>query len=143
MLRRGPQPLHSGGLEADVGVEAARDGTVDEGLLLLLQQRDQLLLGADVAPNAPIGMVEEADDGGLFGKGWKYGSNLSNFAFTDSWDWSWFRNRLLNLSVSKAIERNPDLHDGQHNPSCCYQHSTDAQLRVVCWSITRRQLWET
>ena len=33
--------------EADVGVEAAGDGAVDDGLLLLLQQLDQLLLGAD------------------------------------------------------------------------------------------------
>ena len=43
------------------------NGLVDDGLLLLLgQQRDQLLLGADVAPDAPVGVVEEADDGGLF-----------------------------------------------------------------------------
>ena len=67
MLRHFPQPLHAGGLEADVGIEAARDGAVDDGLLLLLQQRDQLLLGADVAPDAPVGVVEEADDCGLFG----------------------------------------------------------------------------
>src|SRR5690606_4510721 len=51
MLRHIPQPFHAGGLEADVGVEAAGDGAVDDGLLLLLQQLDQLLLGADVPPN--------------------------------------------------------------------------------------------
>ena len=41
---------------------------VDDGLLLLLQQRNQLLLGADVAPYVPVGMIEEAEDGGLFGE---------------------------------------------------------------------------
>ena len=69
MLRHVPQPLHAGGLEADVGVEAAGDGAVDDGLLLLLQQLDQLLLGADVAPDAPVRVVEEAGDGGLLGEG--------------------------------------------------------------------------
>ncbi len=39
---------------------------MDDGLLLLLQQLDQLLLGADVAPDPPVDVVEEADDGGLF-----------------------------------------------------------------------------
>ena len=38
-------------------------------LPLLLQQRDQLLLGSDVALDAPVGVVEVADDGGLFGAG--------------------------------------------------------------------------
>ena len=69
MPRHIPQPLYAGGLEADVRVEAAGDGSVDDGLLLLLQQLDQLLLGADVAPNAPVGVVEELDDGELFGRG--------------------------------------------------------------------------
>ena len=48
MLRHVAEPLDAGGLEADVGVEAAGDGLVDDGLLLLLQQRDELPLGADV-----------------------------------------------------------------------------------------------
>src|SRR5262245_6774768 len=65
MLRHIPQPLYAGGLEADVGVEASSDGTVDDGLLLLLQQLDQLLLGADVAPDSAVHVVEEADNGGL------------------------------------------------------------------------------
>ena len=67
MLRHIPEPLHAGGLETDVGVEAAGDGAVDDGLLLLLQQLDQLLLGADVAPDPPVRVVEEPDDGGLLG----------------------------------------------------------------------------
>ena len=69
-----PQPLDTGGLVGRVGlagadVDLTGDGLVDDGLLLLLQQRNQLLLGVDVAPDAPVGVVEEVDDGGLFGKG--------------------------------------------------------------------------
>ena len=68
------KPLHAGGLVGRVGpagadVDPARDGAVDEDLLLLLQQLDQLLLGADIAPDAPVGVVEIADDGGLLGEG--------------------------------------------------------------------------
>ncbi len=74
MRRHVPQPLDAGGLVGRVGlagadVDLAGDGLVDDGLLLLLQQRTQLLLGADVAPDAPVGVVEEAGDGGLFGEG--------------------------------------------------------------------------
>ena len=69
MLRHIAQPLHARRLQPDVRIEAARDGAVDHGLLLLVQQRDQLLLGADVAPDPPVGVVEEADDGGLFVEG--------------------------------------------------------------------------
>ena len=69
MLRNIAQPLDPGGLEADVGVEAAGDGPVDNGLLLLLQQGDELSLGADVAADAAVGVAQVADDGGLFGEG--------------------------------------------------------------------------
>ena len=74
MRRHLAQPLHAGGLVSRVGlagahVDLAGDGLVDEGLLLLLQQRHQLLLDAEVALDAPVGVVEEADDGGLFGRG--------------------------------------------------------------------------
>ena len=71
MLRHVPQPLDAGGLETNVGVEAAGDGPVDDGLLLLLQQRNELPLGADVAPDAPVHVVQVADDGGLLGEGWE------------------------------------------------------------------------
>ena len=36
--------------------------------LLLVQQGDQRFLGSDVTLDEPVGMVEEADDGGLFGE---------------------------------------------------------------------------
>ena len=73
MLGHVPQPLHAGRLEGDIRVEAASHGAVDDGLLLLVQQRDQLLLGGDVAADAPVRVIEEADDGGLFveGRYWK------------------------------------------------------------------------
>ena len=45
MLWHVAEPFYAGGLEADVGVEAASDGAVDDGLLLLFQQLDQFLLG--------------------------------------------------------------------------------------------------
>ncbi|WP_245618570.1 hypothetical protein [Methanogenium cariaci] len=73
-----PQPLHTGGLEADVRVEAAGDSLMDDGLLLLLQELDQLLFGVDGAPDAVVGVVEEADDGGLFG-----GERGGTIAFRD------------------------------------------------------------
>ena len=71
MLRHVAEPLDAGGLEADVGVEAPGDGPVDDGLLLLLQQRNELPLGGDVAADAPVRVVQVADDGGLFGEGWE------------------------------------------------------------------------
>ena len=73
MLRHVPQPLHAGGLVGRVRLGVRVDHGPSrrwwmKGLLLLLQQLDQLLLGADVAPDAPVGVVEIADDGGLFGE---------------------------------------------------------------------------
>ena len=41
------------------------------GLPLLLQQRDELLLGADVSSDAVVDVIEVADDGALFGEGWE------------------------------------------------------------------------
>ena len=75
MRRHIPQPLDAGGLVgrvelAGADVDPAGDGLVDDGLPLLLQQRDQLLLGADVAPNAPVGVIKEADHASLLGERW-------------------------------------------------------------------------
>ena len=64
------EPVDAGGLEADVGVEAAGDGTMDDGLLLFLQQGDETLLGTDVALNPPVHMVKVTDNDGLLGEGW-------------------------------------------------------------------------
>jgi hypothetical protein len=50
----------------------AGNGLVDEGLPVLLQQFDLPLPGMDNAPNPPVHVLEEADDGGLFGEGWYY-----------------------------------------------------------------------
>ena len=52
--------LKFGGTDVDL----ARDG-----LLLLLQQLDQFPLGADVALDATVRVVEVAGNGGLFGEG--------------------------------------------------------------------------
>lgn len=71
MFRHVAQPLYAGVFETDVGIDAAGDGVVDDGLILLLQPLDQRLLGADVAPNPPVHVVEKVDDGGLFGEGWQ------------------------------------------------------------------------
>ena len=62
MLRHVPKPVNARRLRPYVRVEPARDGAVDRGLLLLVQQRDQLLLGADRAADPPVGVVEEAGD---------------------------------------------------------------------------------
>ena len=69
MLRYVAEPVDAGGLEGHVGVEAAGDGLVDDGLFLLLQQGDELALGVDVAADAPVGVVQVADDGGLLVEG--------------------------------------------------------------------------
>ena len=71
MFRHVAEPFHTRGLETDIGVEAAGDSAMDDGLLLLLQQFNQLLLGADVAPNAPVGVVEETYDGRLLCCWWQ------------------------------------------------------------------------
>ena len=47
MRRDVAEPVHAGGLRRGVRVEPARDGPLDDGLLLLGQQRDEPLLGLD------------------------------------------------------------------------------------------------
>ena len=68
MLRHIPQPLHARGLEADVGIDAAGHGSMDDGLLLLVQQRYQFLFGSDVAPDSPVRMGDKTNNGRLFWK---------------------------------------------------------------------------
>ena len=71
MLRHIPQPRHSRRLEPHVRIKATRHRLLDDGLLLLVEQRDQPLLGAYIAADAAVGVVEVTDDGGLFGEGWE------------------------------------------------------------------------
>ena len=71
MFRHVSKPLDARGLEADVGVKAAGDGPVNDGLLLLLQQRNERPLGTGVAADAVVHVVEVADDGDLLGDGWE------------------------------------------------------------------------
>ena len=66
MLRHVTSTSTPDGFNSHVRIESARDGAVDYGLLLLVQQRDQLLLGADRAPDPPVGVVRKADDCSLF-----------------------------------------------------------------------------
>ena len=72
MRRDVAEPGDAGGLEWDVGVEAAGDGAVDDGLLLLVQQPNQLPLGADEAVDLPVRVVQKPHDGRLFVLRWKW-----------------------------------------------------------------------
>ena len=66
MIRNVAEPGDVGVLEGDVGVEAAGDGAVDDTLLLLVQQPNQLPLGADEAVDLPVRVVQKPHDGRLF-----------------------------------------------------------------------------
>ena len=63
-------PLDARGLEAHIGIKAARDCVVDDNQPIFLQQFDEPLPAADVAADTLVGLVEIVDDGGLFGEGW-------------------------------------------------------------------------
>ena len=62
MLRDVAEPGDAGGFERGVGIEAAGDGAVDDGLLLLPQQRDQLPLRPDEPVDLPVRMVQKPHD---------------------------------------------------------------------------------
>ncbi len=71
MRRHILQPLDVGGPVGRVGpagadVDTTCHGFVDDGLLLLLQKRNQLLFGADLAVDPAIDVIEEAGNGGWF-----------------------------------------------------------------------------
>lgn len=59
-------PLDTRRLERSIRIKPARYRPLDDGLFLLVEQRDQLALGADEAVNLAVGVTQEAHDGGLF-----------------------------------------------------------------------------
>ena len=67
------EPLDAGGLEGHVRVKPARDRFVDDRLAILLEQLDEPLPATEIADDAPVGVIEVADDGGLFGEGGEAG----------------------------------------------------------------------
>src|SRR5664280_943288 len=56
---------------------------MNNSLLLLFQQFDKFLFGADVAPDAPVNVVEVADDSGLFGERGKWKFRTAEFFIVD------------------------------------------------------------
>ncbi len=67
MLRHLAQPLDASVLHPHIGVQALGDGVADDGLALLLQQVDQLLLLGDQGVDFRGFLVEEGGDGLLLG----------------------------------------------------------------------------
>jgi len=59
MVRNVAEPRDAGGFEGDRGVEAAGDGAVDDGLLLLVEQRDHLPLRPDRPLQPPVRPVQK------------------------------------------------------------------------------------
>src|SRR5581483_1649811 len=125
VFRHVAQPLHAGGFETNVGVEAAGDGAVDDRLLLLLQQLDQLLLRADVPPNPPVLVVEKTDDGGLFGEGWDEKRNLTHS-----------RLRQVPLSYSDAVRCPREKRDVSPRANSCVEVLT-GDAREIEYKIRR------
>src|SRR5947207_10065238 len=64
------EPGDAGGFEGGGGVEAASDGAVDDGLFLLVEQRDHLPLRPDRPLQPPVRVADEAHDGFLL-FGWR------------------------------------------------------------------------
>ena len=69
MRRHIAKPFDAGRLEWDVGIEAAGDGLVDDGLLALGEELDETVFVGDVSLDTGVGAVQVADDGGLLGEG--------------------------------------------------------------------------
>ena len=62
MLRNVAEPGDAGGLEGYGGVEAASDGAMDDGLLLLVEQRDRLPLCPDRPLQPPVRPFEKPNN---------------------------------------------------------------------------------
>ena len=65
MLRHLTQPFNARVFQGHIGVKAAGDGVVDEGLLLFGQECYQLPLGLQQSVHSLVHIVQVADDGGL------------------------------------------------------------------------------
>ena len=78
MRRYVTEPINAGGLERNVEIEATGNGLIDEGLFLLGQKLNEPLLGADIALDAAVSVIELANDGGLFVWGWYKKFDLSH-----------------------------------------------------------------
>ena len=65
-------PSHSApeGLRGTSGVKPLRDRLVDGSLPIFLEQLEESLPATEVAADAPIGVIEVANDSGLLGEGW-------------------------------------------------------------------------
>ncbi len=74
MLRHRPQPIHTRILVGRIrltgtNVNTSRDRLMNNTLFLLLQQGNQFLFRVDMTLNLPLGVLEESNNGGLFGGG--------------------------------------------------------------------------
>ena len=67
MLWNVTKPRDTGGFEGDGGIEAAGDGAVDDGLLLLVEQRDHLPFRPDRPVQPPVRPVQKSHYRRLFG----------------------------------------------------------------------------
>ena len=70
MHRHIPQPLDARRLQRDRGIQAARDGVVNDAQLLLRQQPDEFALGFDEAGDMGILRTQVGDDLVLFRARW-------------------------------------------------------------------------
>ena len=66
VLRHVAEPRNARRFQGCRKIEPPRHNPVNDGLLLLVQQRDQFLLCTNVASDAPVGVVKEAEDRSLF-----------------------------------------------------------------------------
>src|SRR6185437_8308658 len=65
MIRYRAEPGDTGGFERDVRADATSNGTMDNGLRLLVEQRDQRPLRPDEPLDLAVRVIEKPDDGRL------------------------------------------------------------------------------
>ena len=57
MFRHLTEPLHAGGLEPHIRIEAARNRSMNDRLLFLFEELDELLFRTNIAANAAVGVT--------------------------------------------------------------------------------------